>query len=290
MHPQYSVPAPGVPDAATARRISRLRTTVVALIVVIVGLVAAGIYGAIKGEERFDAMTKAQLRLRKQVTGLDESLTHQDSKVAEMGSTLEEVRAKLEIAQAETLDVERVAGRIEGSVFTIYSPSEEPVSQGTGFVAAADDQHSWIATNHHVIADAGRGTVTLVQGEDTWTATVYSTDEEQDLALLEVDQVFPVLPDAYAEGHEPERGDQVMAYGSPYGLEDSATVGIVSALRDEIIQTDALIDHGNSGGPLVNTDGEVIGINSAIYGTNGIGLAIDVRVLCDKLLTTESCG
>ena len=86
-------------------------------------------------------------------------------------------------------------------------------------------------------------------------------------------------------------GEPVMAYGSPYGLEDTATVGIISAFPKQFIQTDAPINHGNSGGPLLDQYGDVVGITSYGVGAggSGLGLAIDVDEVCQVLLTADIC-
>jgi serine protease Do len=79
-------------------------------------------------------------------------------------------------------------------------------------------------------------------------------------------------------------GDPVIAYGSPYGLENTVTVGVVSAIRGNYIQTDAPINHGNSGGPLLNKAGEVVGLTtSALANSNSLGFAVSVQRVCDLL-------
>jgi S1-C subfamily serine protease len=89
----------------------------------------------------------------------------------------------------------------------------------------------------------------------------------------------------------PDVGDQVLAYGSPFGLPDTVTKGIVSAVRGDYIQTDAQISHGNSGGPLLNTRGEVLGITTYDLegGGSGLGVAIRMSAFCKAMFQGGSC-
>ncbi|MDE2385879.1 MAG: Do family serine endopeptidase [Alphaproteobacteria bacterium] len=152
---------------------------------------------------------------------------------------------------------------------------------GSGFVLSAD---GYVVTNNHVVADATEVKVSFQNGED-YDAKVIGTDPKTDLALLKIksDKSFPHVDWAKAEA---KVGDTVMAVGNPFGLGGSVTRGIVSARGrdigngpyDDFLQIDASINKGNSGGPTFNLDGEVIGINTAIFspsgGSVGIGFAI----------------
>jgi serine protease Do len=139
------------------------------------------------------------------------------------------------------------------------------------------------------------GRVVVRSGYASWQGTVERWDRFLDVALVKVDDSLPVLVSAYDAGHPPAVGDAVLAYGSPYGLEGTATVGIVSAFRTGFyrvptyIQTDAPINPGNSGGPLVNAYGEVLGLTTSSVQGGGIGFAVDIRELCTKLLKGD-CG
>ncbi len=153
-------------------------------------------------------------------------------------------------------------------------------SLGSGFVISQD---GYIVTNNHVIADADEVEVNLQGAEKPLPATIVGRDQETDLALLKIEagRDLPVVK--FGDSDKMKVGEWVMAIGNPFGLDHSVTVGIVSAKGriigsgpfDDFIQTDASINPGNSGGPLLNMDGEVIGINSAIIASGqGIGFAV----------------
>ena len=161
--------------------------------------------------------------------------------------------------------------------------SRQPVSLGSGFII---DPKGIVVTNNHVIDDADEITVKLNDGRE-YQATVRGRDRETDLAVLELqasDVKFPYV--SFGGDANARVGDWVVAIGNPFGLGGSVTVGIVSARNrdinsgqyDDFIQTDAAINRGNSGGPLFDMNGKVIGVNTAIFsqtgGSVGVGFAI----------------
>lgn len=153
---------------------------------------------------------------------------------------------------------------------------------GSGFIV---DAAGYIATNNHVIDKADEITVTLHDGRQ-FKAKVVGTDKTTDLALLKIEKAGDLPAVAFGDSDKTRVGDWVMAVGNPFNLGGTVTVGVLSArnrdLRsgpyDDYLQIDAPINRGNSGGPLFNLDGEVIGINTAIFspsgGNIGIGFAI----------------
>jgi serine protease Do len=155
-------------------------------------------------------------------------------------------------------------------------------SLGSGFVI---DPAGYIVTNNHVIEGADEITV-ILNDTTSLPATLIGRDDKTDLALLKVNSKQPLAVAKFGDSDKARVGDLVMAIGDPFGLGGTVTTGIVSARNrdinsgpyDDFIQTDAPINRGNSGGPLFNMDGEVIGINSAIYsptgGSVGIGFSI----------------
>ncbi len=157
---------------------------------------------------------------------------------------------------------------------------------GSGFII---DPAGYIVTNNHVIEGADDITVTLHDGT-SMKAKLIGHDERSDVALLKVESPTPLPAVPFADSDNARVGDWVLAIGNPFGLGGSVTAGIVSARGrdihqgpyDDFIQTDAAINRGNSGGPLFDMDGEVIGINTAIYspsgGSIGIGFSIPANM------------
>ena len=175
-------------------------------------------------------------------------------------------------------------------------PSERTVqSLGSGFVISSD---GYIVTNYHVVENATDITATFTDGLKLEAALI-ATDQETDLALLKVEPEIPLSALNFGDSDNAKVGNWVMAIGNPYGLGGTVTAGIVSARGrmlggryDNFIQTDASINRGNSGGPLFDLDGNVIGVNTAIIspsgGSIGIGFAIPsnlVSNIIDQLKT-----
>ncbi|XP_030647322.1 serine protease HTRA1 [Chanos chanos] len=162
-----------------------------------------------------------------------------------------------------------------------FSNQEVPVSSGSGFIVSED---GWIVTNAHVLSNKQRIKVELKNGVE-YDAAVKDVDQKLDIALIKIESLnsLPVLLLGRSSDLRP--GEFVVAVGSPFSLQNTVTTGIISTtqrgghelgLKDsdmEYIQTDAIINYGNSGGPLVNLDGEVIGINT-LKVTAGISFAI----------------
>jgi S1-C subfamily serine protease len=156
-------------------------------------------------------------------------------------------------------------------------PGQTQQALGSGFVI---DKEGHVVTNFHVVDGATEIEVSF-SNQETVSATIVGTDPSSDLAVLKVDvDAKGLTPLSLADSDDVEVGDPVVAIGNPFGLERTATAGIVSALQrevrapndftiDHVIQTDAPINSGNSGGPLIDADGRVIGVNSQIETANG---------------------
>jgi S1-C subfamily serine protease len=189
-------------------------------------------------------------------------------------------------------DAEHVIEEVAPSVVTLFTSS----GLGTGFVVKSEDGASWVATNLHVVSRRqGRldREIVVKQGGSEWDAGVERWSKESDLAIVRIEATLPPLDLAYGpSGSEPHVGDWVLAYGSPVGLQGTATVGIISALRPGWVQTDAQINQGNSGGPLVDRDGRVLGVTSVGFarGGSGLGFAVDARKLCPLVTGMTGCG
>ena len=193
--------------------------------------------------------------------------------VERSGAAVANVYSKRLVANADT-----AADRARFQVNTSYAS------------AVIIDPEGYLVTNYHVVAQAAEIRVQLADGQVAQPEIV-GVDRETDLALLKVD-VGPVPAIALGSSRELRIGDVVLAIGNPYGLTKSVTLGIVSATGrgllnlatfENFIQTDAAINTGNSGGALVNSAGELVGINTAVLaqdpGTEGIGFAIPVDLV-----------
>jgi S1-C subfamily serine protease len=166
-------------------------------------------------------------------------------------------------------------------------------AQGSGFVY---DTKGDIVTNEHVVDGAQSVSVRFWNG-NTYSASVVGSDSSTDLAVIKVDAPSSILsPLTVGDSSKVLVGDGVVAIGSPFGLEETVTSGIVSALHRQMqapnqftindsIQTDAAINHGNSGGPLLNSDGQVIGINAQIAGTTGANVGVGFAIPSDTIST-----
>jgi len=190
-------------------------------------------------------------------------------------------------------------------LFGFPLPQEQQRAQGSGFVI---DESGHIVTNYHVIAGATDIEVSFSNKESMKARTVGS-DRATDVALLKVDADARALtPLDLGDSERVQVGDAVVAIGNPFGLERSVTAGIVSALQrtiespaetpiDRVIQTDAQINRGNSGGPLLNAAGQVIGVNTQIatgssteIGNVGIGFAVPVNTVRDVVAQLRTKG
>jgi S1-C subfamily serine protease len=167
---------------------------------------------------------------------------------------------------------------------------------GSGVLANAEGQ---ILTNHHVVERAEKVSVSVPGQKRKFAARVVGTDRQTDMAVLRIDPAGEKLPSAvFGTSKEVRVGQWVLAVGNPYGLDGTVSLGIVSALgRDlelpdtlnEFIQTDAMIDRGSSGGPLVDLDGRVVGINSRGQG-RGIGFTIPIDTALEVARDLEAGG
>lgn len=180
---------------------------------------------------------------------------------------------------------------------------QKTFGQGSGFIFAVKsnlfNDRSYIITNNHVVKNAENITVTLQDGRK-FDATISGTDPQSDIAVLEI-KIGKLAAVTLGDSSALEVGEWVVAIGNPFGLSHTLTVGVVSAKGrtslgisdyEDFIQTDAAINPGNSGGPLVNLQGEVVGINSAIFsksgGYMGIGFAIPINLaknIAEQLMT-----
>ena len=244
---------------------SRSRGIGLALVVAVLagGLAVWSLQRTDSALRRGEAMAKELEASRQQAAALDARL------------------GELEADAAAAPDPVATAERVKESVFTIISST----GRGSAWVGAVEEGRSLLVTNNHVVGQEARpgSVVTVVREEVRMEGEVLRIDEGRDLAVVAVDEVFPPLDMA---DDSPRVGEPVLVVGSPLGLEQSVVTGIVSAFRDEHIQISAPLNPGNSGGPVVDADGEVIGVAVLKVGnevTQAIGLAIPVGEVCTLL-------
>lgn len=177
-------------------------------------------------------------------------------------------------------------------------PGPPGMSAGSGVLISPE---GYIVTNNHVVEDASKITVTLFSGQE-FPGKIIGTDPKTDLAVIKIEGAnLPFV--SWSKDETLKVGNLVLAVGSPFGLKSSVTMGIISALGrgnvgiteyEDFIQTDAPINPGNSGGPLINMNGEIVGINTAIFsrtgGSEGIGFAIPVDIVKDIATSLMQSG
>lgn len=211
-------------------------------------------------------------------------------------------KTKKPVAEQQSciLDVASIAEKVNQSVVNVQTFGRDgETSFGSGFFI---DPGGLIVTNHHVIRDAINAGVTIgvvtAEGE-YYAASIKGIDEATDIALLEVKPKKQMVYARLGDSDSVRVGDWVVAIGNPFGLDHTVTLGIISAKGrsgldgeyDDYLQTDAAINFGNSGGPLVNTKGEVVGINTLILAKGqGLGFAIPINILKEILPQLRSEG
>ena len=170
--------------------------------------------------------------------------------------------------------LEDVIEQVNSSVFSVISDlTTGNQVLGAGFLI---DNDGFVVTNYHVTEDASKITLEDIYGNQ-YPAKIVGSDKKTDIALLKAENQIEATPANFADSDEVRVGNRVFAIGNPFGLGNSVSLGIVSAKErdiekgpyDNFLQTDATINQGNSGGPLFNLDGDIIGMNTAIFSENG---------------------
>lgn len=212
--------------------------------------------------------------------------------------------ASLQLSPFDEEFLRRFFGDLPKTSPPARTPQQEQLatSQGSGFVFRVAGGHSYILTTYHVIENARSIRVMLLNGRE-FEAVIKGVDPHSDIAVLEI-PTADTQPLPLGNSAQLEVGEWVLAIGNPFGLQHTLTVGVVSAKGrtelgindyEDFIQTDAAINPGNSGGPLVNLDGQVVGMNTAIFSSSGgymgIGFAIPVnfvKTVADQLIQQGS--
>ena len=240
-----------------------------------------------KLEKKIDVFGALAILLFGSVIGGSAMYVQMDNRLNSLESDFSDLRDRQQVVYVNGTGNERALislyQQVEGSTVSIDAAGNE-ASQGSGFVYSSKGH---IITNNHVIEDANRIDVIFSDGSRR-RAQIVGTDVYNDIAVLKVNRE-KLRPLEMANSSEVMRGQTAVAIGNPFGLSETMTSGIVSAknrnIRTEggftipdVVQTDAAINPGNSGGPLMNIDGEVIGVNTAIQSStgsfNGVGFAV----------------
>jgi len=267
-------PSCDAPTAAWSVHVRRALATPTAKLVaalVVVLLVLCGLLAVTwQARDRQDSRTSTLTR----------RLTADDHVISALSHRISELESRV----TGHPDVATVAKRVQGSVVTI----DEQDGHGSGFALQAGGGHTTLVTDFHVVADTwdhGGRQVGVRQADRTLTGTVAKVDIPDDLALVTIDVELPTLERAPTK---PAVGDPVTVVGSPLELAGTVTTGVVSAYRDNAVQFSAPISPGNSGGPLVDRDGRVIGVARAKLvadGAEGLGFAVPIDTVCSTVLT-----
>lgn len=263
--------------------------TAVAWVVLVALIGAVGFLGW-----RMYEMTVQTTALAAKLADVEQDLDAAASRVGDLAGSLDKTRK----------DVASVGEQVQEQADQAFSPKEVTEaampsvvtvlcgdSLGSGFVIDVADPppgyRSAVVTNHHVVEACtyiDGPQVVVAKGEQQDVSELYSWDENNDLALVFTPRKLPSLDTA----RSPELGDPVVAIGSPYGLDGTVTTGIISNIYPKYFQTDAAIGPGNSGGPLLDRDGDVLGVTTfMLEESQGANFAVRMRVRCEELL---QCG
>ncbi|MPZ99750.1 MAG: hypothetical protein GEU80_10520 [Dehalococcoidia bacterium] len=271
-------------------RLQRLAPTIVA------GLLLAGVVAALalltltarELSTQIELVRGDVARLSLELHATNERVEGQRELLSAQGDQQQEALRRITEAEAileSDVEIADIARMVRPSVFTV----ETAWAIGTGFVMSTRTGEAVVITNYHVVADlwrTGGREVTLHREEHALTGRIANVSVEHDLAVIVPSDALTPLD---LERAPPEVGALVVAVGSPYGLEGTVSSGIVSAIREDRIQFSAPISPGNSGGPVVDESGAVVGVvveKVAGVGYEGLSFAIPIDTVC---LTVTSC-
>jgi putative serine protease PepD len=267
--PPHSVPPVMTPAATRRSPLGAVALALAVLLLLVAGAQTVFIVDLQKRLDRSEAAAK----------------TAQETDASRL-KALEGRADSLEQKTGGNLNATEVAEKVRPSVFRVSTK----YSTGTGFALgkAPAGGGTDLITNYHVVADAyqrGEKDLSLERTGQRFPGKIVEVHPEKDLAVLHTDEEFPRLGSAAVE---PKVGDPVLVIGSPLGLEDTVTTGVVSAFRtlqgERLMQFDAAINPGNSGGPVFNAKKEVVGVATLkAQQAEGIGLAIPISVVCETV-------
>jgi len=277
-------------------------TSVVIALVVILVLIFTGCSTMISvmksvGNKAFRAQASEQAESARQENQQQEQTQVRETGSEDSAELQQELESDIPVLSAFDNAVSTIAARVKPSVVNIkvtvqqediFGNMQTGEGVGSGIVFSND---GYIITNNHVAGNALELKVTTYEGKE-YTAKLVGTDKNTDVAVIKIDEKN-LIPANFATIENIKVGQLAIAIGSPFGLQESVTVGVVSAVgRDlsysyesmplvDLIQTDAAINPGNSGGALVNSAGQVIGVNTIIYSTSGSNAGIGFAIPSD---------
>lgn len=265
---------PGVPT-----RTERERTVVRAVMVTALGVLVAGL--GVVSVLAFMNATDAARRAEEVAARLPEL----EGSVAEQSLLLEQLRGRIErLARGlqARFDPAGIAERARPAVFLV----ETSVGQGSGFVVRASPGGSTLVTGFHVVRDAwvAGASVTVRQGDRTYRGSIVEISQAEDLALISVPARLPALA---LSRRPPDVGEEVVVVGYPLGLEHTVATGVVSGTRDRYLQISAPVSPGDSGAPVLDASGKVVGVVVSkfvdVY-VEGISFAVPADTVCRTVL------
>lgn len=224
--------------------------------------------------------------INSQLSEINSDIDSLETSVSETQETLSETQENLEdqISSIKASTSADFSGIIEDAVEAVVS-IQTNAAQGSGFIITSD---GYVVTNAHVLEDATYAKA-ITADQDEYYMSLVGYSSSLDLALLKIeDNNWEYLE--FADSDDAKVGEKVIAIGNPYGLSFSVTEGIISAVGrvisgygGEYIQTDTAINAGNSGGPLINTDGEVVGVNNLKIDADNIGFALESNYVSEEV-------
>jgi len=237
----------------------------------------------INHNELSDQITEVQKDTQSKFNELTENLLKTNKEVTSLGIELGTIDNEFDSLKASV--GEGFEGIVEEAIKSVVTVRTD-ISQGTGFIIS---EEGYVVTNEHVMAGAKAAGIFTYNEEDTYQVSLIGSDSEMDVSLLKIEGNFEKLE--LANSDDIQVGEKVVAIGNPLGLQFSVSEGIVSALNrpganniNAYIQTDAALNPGNSGGPLINKQGLVIGINNfKVGGGESLGFALESNYLKDTI-------
>jgi len=281
---------------------------VINFLIVYWGTVNLGIYGTRSSLLKWDLLGRKKLLLQEQSTAADvDELTSPGQRPGtvassnlvltcaddDLASAFASVRPAVVNITADKVTPRRGGPALASSI-VFDDPSiqfVEEASLGSGIIV---DRRGYIVTNAHVVANAVNIKIVTFSSERTvYSAVIIRKDLENDIAILKIEPDSPMPTAILGDSDMIKVADRVLTVGAPFGLEQTVTAGIISddsrnlvidgQTYEDMIQTDAAINRGNSGGPLINGSGEVVGINTAIYAPTGVFTGVGFAIPINKV-------